>query len=121
MGDEWIFKNNKWRIVHDFRELNKVTERDIFPFTPADQTLNLCKNSNFFSKFDMLMGYFQMEMEEKSIELTAFTTHIGKFEYLKMPQGLVNAPSTFARMMADIVRKVKNLLQYFDDLLVKMT
>ncbi|KAF2069949.1 hypothetical protein CYY_008726, partial [Polysphondylium violaceum] len=113
-----IFKNNKWRIVHDFRELNKVTERDIFPFTPADQTLNLCKNSNFFSKFDMLMGYFQMEMEEKSIELTAFTTHIGKFEYLRMPQGLVNAPSTFARMMADIFGKVKNLLQYFDDLLV---
>jgi len=113
-----IHRNGKWRIVHDFRELNKVTERDIYPFAPADQTVNLCKNSNIFTKFDMLMGYFQIEMDQESIPLTAFTTHIGKYEYLRMPQGLVNAPSTFARMMSDVFGRIKNLLQYFDDLLI---
>ncbi|KAM9988950.1 hypothetical protein ACTFIY_004999 [Dictyostelium cf. discoideum] len=49
---------------------------------------------------------------------TVFITHIGKFEYTRIPQGLVNSPSTFARLMVEIFGKIKSLLQYFDDLLV---
>ncbi|KAM9957574.1 hypothetical protein ACTFIR_011857 [Dictyostelium discoideum] len=69
---------------------------------------------------------------------TAFITHIGKFEDTRMPQhsnekssfkanlkcyfhcceGLVNSPSTLARLMVEIFGKIKSLLQYFADLLV---
>ncbi|EAL60325.1 hypothetical protein DDB_G0294320 [Dictyostelium discoideum AX4] len=111
-------EEDSWRVVHDYRQLNKVTIRDDHPFTPVDSLLNQCKDSKLFSKFDMIMGYFQVLINPEHAKYTAFITHIGKFEYTRMPQGLVNSPSTFARLMVEIFGKIKSLLQYFDDLLV---
>ncbi|KAM9975425.1 hypothetical protein ACTFIW_013307 [Dictyostelium discoideum] len=111
-------KRDSWRVVHDYRQLNKVTVRDDHPFTPVDSLLNQCKDSKAFSKFDIIMGYFQVLINPEHAKYTAFITHIGKFEYTRMPQGLVNSPSTFARLMVEIFGKIKSLLQYFDDLLV---
>ncbi|KAM9992176.1 hypothetical protein ACTFIZ_012860 [Dictyostelium cf. discoideum] len=111
-------KRDSWRVVHDYRQLNKVTVRDDHPFTPVDSLLNQCKDSKLFSKFDMIMGYFQVLINPEHAKYTAFITHIGKFEYTRMPQGLVKSPSTFARLMVEIFGKIKSLLQYFDDLLV---
>ncbi|KAM9974095.1 hypothetical protein ACTFIR_009437 [Dictyostelium discoideum] len=111
-------KRDSWRVVHDYRQLNKVTVRDDHPFTPVDSLLNQCKDSKLFSKFDMIMGYFQVLINPEHAKYTAFITHIGKYEYTRMPQGLVNSPSTFARLMVEIFGKIKSLLQYFDDLLV---
>ncbi|KAK5574360.1 hypothetical protein RB653_010668 [Dictyostelium firmibasis] len=113
-----IREESKWRIVHDYRNLNEVTVRDEHPFTPADNLISQCKDSKLFSKFDMIMGFFQVMLNPKHQQYTAFTTHIGKFEYLRMPMGLVNSPSTFARLMVETFGKIKNLLQYFDDLLI---
>ncbi|KAM9974221.1 hypothetical protein ACTFIR_003937 [Dictyostelium discoideum] len=111
-------KRDSWRVVHDYRQLNKVTVRDDHPFTPVDSLLNQCKDSKLFSKFDMIMGYFQVLINPEHAKYTALVTHFGKFEYTRMPQGLVNSPSTFARLMVEIYGKIKSLLQYFDDLLV---
>ncbi|KAM9943655.1 hypothetical protein ACTFIT_001944 [Dictyostelium discoideum] len=43
-------KRDSWRVVHDYRQLNKVTVRDDHPFTPVDSLLNQCKDSKLFSK-----------------------------------------------------------------------
>ncbi|EAL60353.1 hypothetical protein DDB_G0294252 [Dictyostelium discoideum AX4] len=51
------------------------------------------------------MGYFQVLINPEHAKYTAFITHIGKFEYTRMPQGLVNSPSTFARLMVEIFWK----------------
>ncbi|KAM9992211.1 hypothetical protein ACTFIY_009654, partial [Dictyostelium cf. discoideum] len=96
----------------------QVTVRDDHPFTPVDNLLNQCKDSKLFSKFDMIMGYFQVLINPEHAKYTAFITHIGKFEYTRMPQVLVNSPSTFSRLMVEIFGKIKSLLQYFDELLV---
>ncbi|KAM9962830.1 hypothetical protein ACTFIR_005747 [Dictyostelium discoideum] len=93
-------KRDSWRVVHDYRQLNKVTVRDDHPFTPVDSLLNQCKDSKLFSKFDMIMVYFHVLINPEHAKYTAFITHIGKFEYTRMPQGLVNSPSTFARLMS---------------------
>ncbi|KAM9975596.1 hypothetical protein ACTFIW_005469 [Dictyostelium discoideum] len=65
-----------------------ITERDHHSSTPVVSLLNQCKDSKLFSK----------------TKYTSFITHIGKFEYSIMPQGLVNSPSTFARLMAEIFK-----------------
>ncbi|KAM9950979.1 hypothetical protein ACTFIT_009736 [Dictyostelium discoideum] len=108
-------KRDSWRVDY---QLIKVTIRDDHPFTPVDSLLNQFKDSKLFSKFDMIMGYFQVLNNPEHAKYTAFITHTGKFEYTRMPQGLVNTPSTFARLMVEIFGKIKRLLQYFDDLLV---
>ncbi|KAM9954975.1 hypothetical protein ACTFIW_000805 [Dictyostelium discoideum] len=101
-------------------DITEFTVRDDRPFTPVDSLLNQCKDSKLFSKFDMIMGYFQVLINPEHAKYTALITHIGKFEYTRMPQGLVNSPSTFARLMVEIFGKIKSLLQYFDDLLVQV-
>ncbi|KAM9981527.1 hypothetical protein ACTFIY_003850 [Dictyostelium cf. discoideum] len=67
-----------------------ITVRDDHPFTPDDSLLNQCKDSKLFSKFDMIMGYFQVLINPEHAKYTAFITHIGKFEYTRMPQVYYN-------------------------------
>ena len=59
-------------------------------------------------------------MERTSQEKTAFATHFGLYEFWNMPFGLVNAPTTFQRLMEIVLSGlVRDVCQvYLDDVLV---
>jgi len=59
--------------------VNAVTEKDAFPLPHIDDALDTFSGSQWFSTLDILGGYWQVEMEQRDREKTAFTTHEGLF------------------------------------------
>ena len=74
----------------------------------------------YFTTLDLASGYWQVAMEPRSQEKTAFSTYAGHYELCKMPFGLVNAPSTFQCLMEIVLAGLarKCCLVYLDDVLV---
>ena len=68
---------------------------------------------------DLLMGYHQVKVREADRGKTAFTTHMGIFQFNVMPFGLCNAPGTFQRMMDSILCEnlYKDVVVYVNDVL----
>lgn len=108
----------RWCI--DYRALNNVTRKDVFPLPLVEECIDTLSGNMWFSKLDATWGYWQIKVKDEDRCKTAFTTKYGLYHFKRMPFGLTNAPSTFSRVMSLVLRGLhwNIVLAFLDDVLV---
>ena len=116
-------KDNSVRWCIDYRKLNDITIKDAYPLPRIDLCLDCLSSAKIFSTMDLQSGYFQLQLDDRDREKTAFITKYGLYQYTRLPQGLATSPSTFQRTMELVFRGLqwKHLLIYLDDLIIYST
>ncbi|GJS05937.1 putative reverse transcriptase domain-containing protein [Tanacetum coccineum] len=89
-----IDKDGSFRMRIDYRELNDLTIKNLYPLPRIDDLFDQLQRSQYFSKIDLRSIYQQLRVHEDDIPKTAFRTRYGHFKFTVMPFGLTNAPAT---------------------------
>ena len=92
-------KDGTKRFCIDFRSLNRNTIKDTYPLPNVEDLIDSFQGCSYFSQIDLASGYWGIPVKPKDVGKTAFATHMGKFEMLRMPFGLCNVQATFQREM----------------------
>ena len=115
-------KSRALRLCIDYRQLNAKCLKDAFPLPRIDESLDAKSGACLFSSLDLAHGYyyFQVTMHPDYVGKTAFRVPWGLYEFVRMPQGLMNSPSTFQRILELIFGdlNLSELMLYLDDVIV---
>jgi len=113
-------KDGSLRLCVDYRKLNQLTVKNVYPLPLIDELLDRLHGSQIFSSLDLTDAYWLLRIAEGDEWKTAFRTRYGLFEYLIMPFGLSNAPGNFQAYVnscfSDMIDKFLKI--YMDDFLI---
>ena len=66
----------------------------------------------------VFQGYHHIPLDKSSIPKTAFNSPFGKYEYVKVPFSLAQAPAYFQQLMTGILREFDFAITYLDDIII---
>ena len=112
--------NSTLRLCIDYKQLNKVTIKNRYPLPRIDDLFDQLNRATVFLKIDLRYGYHQVRIKEDDIYKTMFRTRYGNYEFVLVPFGLTNAPSTFMCLMNSVLHPYldKFVIVFIDDILV---
>lgn len=109
----------KYRLVIDYKNVNKLTETQTFPMPSHDEELGKMNGCQIFSTLDVEAAFHQIKLRDTDKEKTAFTLNNRKFHFKRMQFGLKGSPITWQLYLTSIlsVLTFNNIMAYMDDIL----
>jgi len=95
-------KDGTWRFINDIQQLNKVTIRDCGMPPSVDEFSEDFAGYPITSAIDYYSGYYEISLDKKSQDLTAFLTGVGLVRMTRLPQGWTNSGACFQRVMGKV-------------------
>jgi len=122
-GAPVLFVRKKYgtlRLCIDYRKLNKVTIKKKYPLSRIDDLFNQLKGATVFSKIGLRSGYHRVHIKEEDIYKTVLRTKYGHYEFVVVPFGLTDAPTTFMCLINSVLCPYLNkfVIVFIDDILI---
>ena len=114
-------KDDKKRMVQDYRYLNKWTIKNNYPLPLISEVVENIGMKRVFTKMDLRWGYNNVQIKERDEWKAAFTTPEGSFKPTVMFFGLTNSLATFQTMMNELFRDLINtgkVAAFIDDVII---
>ena len=123
MGCTTVFlrkKDDSLIMCINYRQLNKVTIKNMYPIPTIDHLFDQLQGARHFSKIDLRLGYHQLRVRDSDILKTAFKTRYGHHEFVVMLFGLTNTPASFMDLMNRVFKQYLDLfvILFIDDILI---
>ena len=112
-------KNGDYRLVCDYRKINKETIFDCFPLPNINHILASIPSSKYYSTLDLKMGYHQLKLSPSDSDKSTIITPNGLFKFRVLPMGLTNASQYFMRAIQKVLQIPRTTaIAYLDDVII---
>ena len=105
-------------LVIAYRALNKVARKFTWPMPKLEDIFSKLNRATYFTTLDLIAGYHHIPLDKPSILKTAFNSPFRKFEYVKVPFGLDQAPAYFQELMIGILKDFPFTIAHLDDIII---
>lgn len=114
-----VKKDNDLRMVIDCKvSLNKIIIPNTYPLPLAQDIFASLAGSKVFCSLDLTGAYTQLKLSKRSQKYVVINTEKGLYTYNRLPQGASSSAAVFQQVMDQILRGLKNVSVYLDDVLI---
>lgn len=110
--------NGDIRLCLDPTALNACIRREHFLIPTAEAIISRLSNKAVFSVLDLKNGFWQLQLDRNSSDLTTFMTPFGRYRWNRVPFGINSAPELFMKAMVRVFGDIPNVEIYFDDIFI---
>ena len=103
------------RLCLDPQQLNKALKRERYTLPVIDDVLPNLSRAKVFTKVDARNGYWHVQLDDESSNLTTFDTPFGRYRWRRLPFGVSVASEMFQKRLNQALDRLDGLLTVHDD------